>query len=135
MPKIYDEARTKKYRQVAAHVGSRIREARQAKGMEGQELCRAMGRSTSWLSFVEKGVNAVNIMDLMLLSEALEQPVDYFLSDTEHISAFRAPQNAAEWRMMYPGEPERAAAHEAIDSMYRNAQRVLRAQIKAGIGV
>jgi len=37
--------------------------------------------------------------------------------------------------MMFPGEPERAAAHESIDRIYRNAQRVLSAQIKAGIGV
>lgn len=53
---------------------------------------------------------------------------------TEHVSSFRAPANAADWRMMFPGEPDRAAAHEAIDGVYRNAQRVFRAQIKAGIG-
>lgn len=35
---------------------------------------------------------------------------------------------------MYPGEPDRATAHESIDRIYRDAQRVLTAQIRAGIG-
>lgn len=134
MPKKYDDIRARKYRQVAAHVGIRIREARNLKGLTGPDLCQMMGRSTSWLSFVEKGQNAVNVMDLLTLSEILEQPFDFFLSDTEHVSSFRAPANTADWRMMFPGEPDRAAAHEAIDGVYRNAQRVFRAQIKAGIG-
>jgi len=135
MPKIIDPARSRKYQAISKMVGSRIREAREARELKGQELCQIIGRSTSWLSFVERGTNGVNIMDLMLISEALDLPVEYFLSDNEYVSSFRTPQNADDWRMMFPGEPERAAAHESIDRIYRNAQRVLSAQIKAGIGV
>jgi len=133
MPKIIDPERSERYKEVSAWVGSRIREARELRGMLGKDLCAQMERSTSWLSFVEQGVNGVNIMDLMLLSEILDYPIEFFLSDSDFTSSFRAPRNDIEWRLVYPGQPERAAAHASIDKVYRNAERVLRAQIKAGI--
>lgn len=133
MPKIYDEERSRKYKQVAQHVGARIREARTMREMQQKDLCALLARSTSWLSFIEQGVNAPNIMDLMLLSEALELPMDYFLTDNEFVSSFRAPENEADWRMMFPGQPDRAMAHEGIDRIYRNAERVFRAKMKAGV--
>lgn len=74
------------------------------------------------------------IPDLIEIAAILDKPIEYFLSDANIISSFRAPQTPEEWRAMYPGEPDRATAHESIDRIYRDAQRVLTAQIRAGIG-
>ena len=125
MVKLYDEARSRKYRQISQHIGMRIKEARELKGMKGQELCDALERSTSWLSFVEKGINGVNIMDLLLVSEILEQPLEFFLSDRDLVRTNHAPESASDWRSLFPGQPERAAVHHAIDRVFRRADGVV----------
>ena len=133
VPRIYDEPRMRAYRRMAGRIGARIRTIREQRGVSQRELSIALGRSPSWASQLEAGVNAPNIMDLMMLSDFLETPISYFLSDTGHVTGYLVPQSSADWATMFPGEPERAAAHEAIDRVYRDARQVLRARLAAGI--
>lgn len=134
MPYVTDEERNKQKRKVAALIGHRIREGRTKAGLSQVDLIERIGRSPSWISFIEGGQILCTIPDLIEIAAILDKPIEYFLSDANIISSFRAPQTPEEWRAMYPGEPDRATAHESIDRIYRDAQRVLTAQIRAGIG-
>ncbi|MFI0225068.1 helix-turn-helix domain-containing protein [Streptomyces lydicus] len=57
-------------------VGQRIKELRRAEGMSQSDLAAAMGRSESWVSQVERGVQPVERLSvLQALADALNVPV------------------------------------------------------------
>lgn len=136
MPQRFDERRLSEYRVLSRKVGERIKQARSEDGFTQEDIAKHLDRSVSWLSFIEKGTNMPNLMDLITIANYLGRPIDYFLSDWNVISAFRAPKTAADWRAMFPGEPDRANAHDSIDRAYRSASEVLRARerMEANVG-
>ncbi|MGW7525684.1 helix-turn-helix domain-containing protein [Streptomyces sp. NPDC054783] len=57
-------------------VGQRVKELRRAEGMSQSDLAAAMGRSESWVSQVERGVQPVERLSvLQALADALNVPV------------------------------------------------------------
>ncbi len=135
MPQRFDERRLTEYRVLSRKVGERIKQARTEDGFTQDDIARQLDRSVSWLSFIEKGTNMPNLMDLIAIANYLGRPIDFFLSDWNVISSFRAPKNSAEWRAMFPGEPDRANAHDSIDRAYRSAGEVMRARERIEVNV
>lgn len=133
MPVRFDEARLKEYRALSRKVGERIKEARLADGSTQDDIASSLGRSVSWLSFIERGTNMPNILDLVTISRFLGRPLDFFLSDWNVVTASRAPRDSAEWRAMYPGEPDRANAHDSIDRSWRTANEIVRARDRVSV--
>lgn len=57
-------------------VGQRVKELRRTAGMSQSDLAAAMGRSESWVSQVERGVQPVERLSvLQALADALNVPV------------------------------------------------------------
>lgn len=98
MPQRFDERRLSEYRVLSRKVGERIKQARTEDGFTQEDIAKHLDRSVSWLSFIEKGTNMPNLMDLITIANYLGRPIDYFLSDWNVISAFRAPKTAADWQ-------------------------------------
>lgn len=74
---------------LAADVGQRIRQARQARGMSlaqlgGEDLSR------SFLSLVELGHSRISLRALKIVADRLELPISYFLSDSTESAVLAA---------------------------------------------
>lgn len=65
---------------VDKHVGNRIREKRQERGVTQQELSRALGISYQQVQKYENGANRVSAGRLYILAEALGTTVDVFFA-------------------------------------------------------
>jgi transcriptional regulator with XRE-family HTH domain len=64
-------------------IGSRIKEKRQEEGISIRELAKRIGVTASFISQVENGKANVSLDSLRRISEALQVPMLYFLSDFE----------------------------------------------------
>lgn len=63
--------------------GLRVAELRKQRGMKQEELAAALGRTASWLSQVERGVQPVNRLDVLrLLADGLGVPLQTLRPDT-----------------------------------------------------
>jgi transcriptional regulator with XRE-family HTH domain len=63
--------------------GMRVAELRKQRGMKQEELAAALGRTASWLSQVERGVQPVNRLDVLrLLADGLGVPLQTLRPDT-----------------------------------------------------
>ncbi|MFK7901254.1 MAG: helix-turn-helix domain-containing protein [Nitratireductor sp.] len=60
------------------HVGLDIRSMRKARGMTLLALCDALGRSSGWLSQVERGHSQPSINDLRAIGKLFDTPVSFF---------------------------------------------------------
>jgi transcriptional regulator with XRE-family HTH domain len=60
-------------------IGSKIQQAREARGLSQRQLARMVGCSQSALSNWEKGKRRLYLPQLQQLAQALEMPVDYFM--------------------------------------------------------
>lgn len=60
-------------------LGSKIRSKRVEKGMNLKDLADAIGKTSSFLSQVERGLAEPSITSLRKISEALDVPIFYFL--------------------------------------------------------
>lgn len=98
-------------------VGKRIAEARRAAGLTQKELAEQIGYSAAWLAEIERGRNTVNSYALLQLTKALGYPADFFVNPAYRYDRL-APKGPFEWRRMYPDEPDRADAHEAVDRAF-----------------
>ena len=59
--------------------GSKIQQAREAKGLSQKQLARMVGCSQSALSNYEKGKRRLYLSQLEAIAEALNMPLDYFV--------------------------------------------------------
>lgn len=60
-------------------IGSKIQQAREAKGYSQKELARLVGCSQSALSNYEKGKRRLYLSQLEAIAQALNLPIDYFM--------------------------------------------------------
>ncbi|MGI6513624.1 MAG: helix-turn-helix transcriptional regulator [Syntrophomonadaceae bacterium] len=60
-------------------IGSKIQQAREAKGLSQKQLARLVGCSQSALSNYEKGKRRLYLSQLEAIAEALNMPLDYFV--------------------------------------------------------
>jgi transcriptional regulator with XRE-family HTH domain len=67
----------------AGGVGRDLRALRKARGLTLADLAAAVGRSTGWLSEVERDLKEPTIADLRRLAAALDQPVSLFFGRPE----------------------------------------------------
>ena len=65
-------------------VGSRIRQARLAKGMTQEQLAEKVGLSNEWISQLEKG-KKLPLETLMKFASVLERDPNYFLMETIYV--------------------------------------------------
>ena len=130
MPQRFDEQRMAEYNVLRRKVGERIKQARTEDGFTQEDIATRLGRSISWLSFIERGTNMPNLLDLISISRVLGRPLDFFVSDWEIVTAMRAPRNEAEWRTMFPAQPDRAAAHASIDRNWKSVDEIMRARAR-----
>ncbi len=73
------------------HVGADIRALRKTRNMTLSELCEALGRSTGWLSQVERGQTDPSIPDLKSIAALFGMPVSFFFRNAD------APENERGW--------------------------------------
>ncbi|MBT5562049.1 MAG: cupin domain-containing protein [Rhodospirillaceae bacterium] len=59
-------------------VGFQVRDLRKAKGLTIPQLAAKVGRSTGWLSQVERNISPVTIPNLKLISDALAVQITWF---------------------------------------------------------
>lgn len=59
-------------------VGHQVRDLRKAKGLTIPALAKKVGRSTGWLSQIERNLSPVTIPNLKLISEALDVQITWF---------------------------------------------------------
>lgn len=69
-----------------AHLGGKIREKRQEKGMNLKDLASRIGKTPSFLSQVERGLAEPSITSLRRIATALDVPIFYFLMDSAETS-------------------------------------------------
>jgi len=62
-------------------LGNKIRKIRISKGMKLATFARAIGKTTSYLSQIERGLASPSIMALRKISKTLNVPIFYFLVD------------------------------------------------------
>ena len=67
------------YARLRVAAGRNIRRWRRARGMKQSELCRAIGRSQSTLSRIERGAQHLTLERLSALATYLEVPVTALL--------------------------------------------------------
>jgi len=60
-------------------IGSKIQQAREAKGYSQKQLARQVGCSQSALSNYEKGKRRLYLSQLEAIAQALNMPIDYFM--------------------------------------------------------
>lgn len=65
------------------YVGSRVREARAARGMSQEQLGRQLGISFQQIQKYEKGTNRIGASRLWDIGKALGVPVSYFFEGVE----------------------------------------------------
>lgn len=61
-------------------IGDRIRIARESAGMKQEVLAEAIGRSTQFVSDMERGVTGISIETLLKLCDVLSVSSDYILA-------------------------------------------------------
>lgn len=60
-------------------IGSKIQQAREAKGYSQKQLARQVGCSQSALSNYEKGKRRLYLSQLEAIAQALNMPIDFFM--------------------------------------------------------
>ncbi|MEU1813998.1 helix-turn-helix transcriptional regulator [Streptomyces roseifaciens] len=88
--------------------GTRVANLRIQRGLTQKELAGSVGRTTSWLSQVERGVQPVNRLDVLrLLADALGVPVDALRPDaprpTESVEPAPEPNDLDQARLLISG--------------------------------
>ncbi|MEV4847877.1 helix-turn-helix transcriptional regulator [Micromonospora matsumotoense] len=91
--------------------GMRIAELRKQRGMKQEELAALLGRTASWLSQVERGIQPVNRLDVLrMLADGLGVPIQTLRPDTpapasvpvEHVGV---PNDLDQARLTISGYP------------------------------
>lgn len=65
-------------------IGNKIYDLRLAKGLSREQLADDIGVSHQQLSKYERGKNRISVGRLILIAQALEQDVNYFLTGLEY---------------------------------------------------
>lgn len=72
-------------------LGQRVRFARKAARLNGQQLAKMIGMSQSYISEIERGNRNPSLPTLMRIAEVLERPISYFLPEDEESAPIPAP--------------------------------------------
>ncbi len=72
---------------VDVHVGTRVREARAARGMSQEKLGNALGISFQQVQKYEKGTNRIGSSRLWAIANALQVPITFFYDGMEYDGA------------------------------------------------
>ena len=99
-------------------MGSRLRRAREEKGLTQSEVAKKLGFAQSWLANIEKAENGLDAIDLQRLSDLYGVPTSYF-TDPQFLAHIRRPRNRLEWLALFDGDEARARAHDAIEEPFR----------------
>lgn len=68
--------------EVTKQVGARVRRAREARRISQLELAEALGLSQAAISNLESGARAIRVDELVTISRALGEELDYFFAST-----------------------------------------------------
>lgn len=73
-------------------IGSKIKEAREGKGLSQRELADKVGfESATSISLIEAGERKISVFDLERVADVLNEPIEYFLGSGPKVKvAFRA---------------------------------------------
>lgn len=77
-----------------ARIGARIKKARIERCFSQNDLGAILGLTATAINYYEKGKRKIGIEDLYRLAEALERPVEYFLSGEDFPISNREKQIA-----------------------------------------
>lgn len=87
-------------------IGHRIRDLRRAKGVTIPQLATRIGRSTGWLSQIERGLSALSISALHEIAGALEVQVTWFFDEVRPVPSEEnglVVRRANRRRLEFPG--------------------------------
>lgn len=70
-------------KRLTGQLGQRVRAARKAAKLNGQELAARIGMSQSYISEIERGNRNPSLPTLLRIAKVLNCPVSYFLQDVE----------------------------------------------------
>ncbi|MFI9527213.1 helix-turn-helix domain-containing protein [Micromonospora rosaria] len=135
--------------------GLRVAELRKQRGMKQEELAAALGRTASWLSQVERGVQPVNRLDVLrLLADGLGVPLQTLRPDTPVAASVSAestdtPNDLDQARLTISGYPvpdvllagdaaevaiDLEALQDAVDEVWRLTHGNRFAELSSAIG-
>ena len=90
---------TRGARDIDAHIGNRVRAARQAQGMSQSVLANALGITFQQVQKYENGTNRVSAGRLYDVAHILGMPITYFYEGARHSVRSARPPNAAAARV------------------------------------
>lgn len=97
-------------------LGNRLREARQRFDLSQEDLGNLMGTGIKTVSDYEIGRSLISPFSLLSVSRALGLPMEWFLNpDYQLQTPGPRPKGRAEWKVLYPDDPERGTLHYALD--------------------
>lgn len=115
------------------NIGTRVRSARQERGLTMKQLHDVSGLSTGNISDIENGKNSPSVASLVALSRALERSLDWILTGEEWGTRISEPvaecdgvplsQTEADLVAMfrYIGARERETAFDFVTMLYEKA--------------
>ena len=113
-------------------VGARLRKVRREAGLTQEQLAARVGRKKNWLSDIERGRRGIDVHTLQRIADITGHNVEFF-SNPEFRRRRRRelarPATREDWDLIYPEEPERAAAHASLDAVFRRARESLVADV------
>lgn len=80
---------------IALLVGRRVRVARKAAGLNGQELASRIGMSQSYISEIERGNRNPSLPTLFKIAKTLDKPISFFLQEVEALDVLPEAEPAA----------------------------------------
>ena len=100
--------------------GARVRQAREEMRLTQHELAAALGfTGNTTVSDIERARNGMDIHDLQRLANMSGHPMEFFTRVDYQAPPQHHPRTKADWDAMYLDDPDRAAAHHALDQMGR----------------
>lgn len=75
-------------------LGQRVRIARKAARLNGQQLAEMIGISQSYISEIERGNRNPSLPTLIRIAKALQRPISYFLPEDEDSAPLPAPASS-----------------------------------------
>ncbi len=110
-----------------AKLGARIRNMRQSQDMSLSELAQEIGKTSSYLSQVERGLAEPSITALREISKSLNVPMFYFLADEEEQNA--VVRKSERKKLSYPESDSKV---ELISPDLNRQMEVIEARLEPG---
>ena len=116
---------TPEHRRWMAQFGGRIRQLRKEElRVTQQEFANKLGFTTgAWASDIETGVNGLDVYVFSRICQLANYPADWFLDPSWDSHSAATPRTRLDWERLFPDSKERAAAHWAMDTVFRDRSR------------